>query len=187
MQAKPATPGIGQDTVPTPCVLTGPGVPIAPDALARRAHELFISARLTCSEAILQAGCEGLGIEDPLVPAIALGLGGGVGQQGATCGILTGAALCISAAVASGAPKAAYKERKQQVMAATAHVLRAFQADFRHTECRPICGLDLTRPGENEKAKETVRLRVCAPRLESCARVLAGVLNDLAAMRPPEA
>jgi C_GCAxxG_C_C family probable redox protein len=159
------------------------GAPIDPEALVRRADELFLSAGLTCSEAILQAGCEALGIEDPLVPGIALGLGGGVGQQGATCGILTGAALCISAAIIRTRPDTAYQEKKRRVMAATGTVFRAFQAEFGQTECRRICGLDLRAPTVTAGAKATIRVRVCAPRLAACARVLAGVLNELAAQR----
>lgn len=174
---------------PTATAAASTGRAIDPETLANRAHDLFMAAGLTCSEAILQAGCEALGIADPLLPGIALGLGGGVGQQGATCGILTGAALCVSAAVAHTMPEADYAVRKRRVMAATAHVMHAFQTEFQHTDCRRICGIDLHAPTTSAKAKATLRTRVCDPRLMACARVLAHVLAEVGAPGPdrPEA
>jgi len=170
---------------PDPVSARDPAPPIDPDALAGRAQGLFLSGGLTCSQAVLQAGCEALGIQDPLVPGIALGLGGGVGGQGLTCGILTGAALCVSVAMTVGHPELDAAEKRRRVMTATATVVQAFQAENHHTDCRGICGMDLHAPTVTPQAKAIVRTRVCGPCLAGCARVLAGVLNDLAASPPP--
>lgn len=158
---------------------------VTPEALSARAQELFVSSGLTCSESMLQAGCEALGIASPLVPGIALGLGGGLGGQGLTCGILTGAALSVSAAVAALRPDLDRAEKRRRVMAATATLVQAFQAENHHTDCRGICGLDLHAPSVTPQAKAVIRTRVCAPCLTGCARVLADVLNDVTASPPP--
>lgn len=158
--------------------------PCDPDTMAARARELFLGAGLTCSEAMLQAGCEAASLTDPLIPGIALGLGGGVGGQGVTCGILTGAALCVSAVVTAGCPQLDRAEKRRLAMTATATVVQTFQAENHHTDCRGICGMDLHAPTVTPQAKAIVRERVCAPRLASCARVLAGLLNELPAGNP---
>jgi hypothetical protein len=158
--------------------------PCDPEALATRARDLFLAGGLTCSQAMLQAGCEALGISNPLIPGIALGLGGGVGAQNLTCGILTGAALSVSAAVTTLRPELDRAETRRRVMGATATIVQVFQAENHHTDCRGICGQDLHGPGVTAQAKAAIRAHVCAPCLASCARVLAGALDEALADRP---
>ena len=54
------------------------------EGMAKAAREHFMDGKRACSESILLAGCQALGIQSELVPDVALGLAGGIGLQGKT-------------------------------------------------------------------------------------------------------
>jgi len=153
-------------------------VGINPNRLAESAREHFVAGKRTCGESILAAGCEALGIKSELVPDIALGLAG-VGLQGETCGVLTGSALVLSLAVAKQEKQAEYPTRRMRTLEAVGRVHRAFKNEFGHTDCRSLCGLDLTTPEGREKLKAGVRAEKCAKYAEIAARILGEELNGL--------
>jgi hypothetical protein len=66
-----------------------------PDQAARRSEELFRSG-LCCSESLLQAIAEDLGIQSELIPKIATGLCAGISRTGSICGAVSGGVLAIS-------------------------------------------------------------------------------------------
>jgi len=154
-----------------------PGRKIDPDDLANRAYEHFIPGKRTCCESVLMAGCEALGIKSNLIPDIALGLGGGVGLQGDTCGVLTSAALVLSLAVA--AKENEYAKKKMLSFQATGRLYREFRKRFGHTDCRSLCGLDLTTPEGRKKLKGGVKADKCANFVRASAELLA---KELAAI-----
>ncbi len=145
--------------------------------LAAKAHEHFIPGKRTCCESILMAGCEALGIESDLVPDIALGLAGGVGLQGETCGVITSSAMVLSLAVA--AKEKEYPTKKMQTLAAVGRLRCAFQKEFGHTDCRSLSGLDLTKPEDRKKLKESVKAQTCAKFVKGGARLLAEELRNI--------
>jgi len=147
------------------------------DKLAARAHEHFIPGKRTCCESILMAGCEALGIESNLVPDIALGLAGGVGLQGETCGVITSSAMVLSLAVA--AKEKEYPKKKMQTLAAVGRLRCAFQKEFGHTDCRSLSGLDLTKPEDRKKLMATVKSQKCANLVKGGARLLATELQNI--------
>jgi len=147
------------------------------DKLAARAHEHFIPGKRTCCEAILMAGCEALEIDSKLVPDIALGLAGGVGLQGETCGVITGSAMVVSLAVA--AKEKEYRKKKMQTLEAVGRLRCAFQKEFGHTDCRSLCGLDLTKPEDRKKLMESVKSQTCAKFVKGGARLLAEELRNI--------
>jgi C_GCAxxG_C_C family probable redox protein len=147
------------------------------DKLAARAHEHFIPGKRTCGESILMAGCEALGIDSNLVPDIALGLAGGVGLQGETCGVITSSAMVLSLAVA--AEETEYPKKKMQTLAAVGRLRCAFQKEFGHTDCRSLSGLDLTKPEDRKKLMESVKSQTCAKFVKGGARLLAEELRNI--------
>ena len=148
---------------------------IDPEKFQETAYRHFIPGKLTCGESILLAGCEGLGIESPLIPGIGLGLGGGVGFQGQTCGILTGSAMVLSLAIA---PKESdYAKRMMRTLQAAGRVCNAFKQQFGATDCRTLCGLDLTTPEGRQKLKGGIKAQRCAELVRAGARLLANELR----------
>jgi len=151
---------------------------VDPDKLAKSAQEHFVAGKRTCGESVLMAGCEALGVRSDLVPDIALGLAGGVGMQGETCGVLTGSALVLSLAVAQKEKE--YPKKMMRTMQCVGRVHRAFKKQCGCTDCRSLIGgLDLTTPEGKEKLKAGVRAQKCAKYVEIAARILGEELKTL--------
>lgn len=150
--------------------------PIDADALAAETRRIYVDQKRTCAEALVTAGLEALGIESDLFPDMGLGLAGGVGLQGQTCGLITGAALVLSAA---GARIQDYKARKRIVLEATRRVAAAFTPEPGSTQCRNITGLDYADPKTSGASKKKVKAEICAPLAERIARVLARELTTV--------
>jgi C_GCAxxG_C_C family probable redox protein len=132
---------------------------IDPDKLSKTACQYFIPGKLTCCESILIAGCEALGLKSDLVPDIALGLAGGIGLQGKTCGVITGCALVLSLAIAEREKE--YPKKKMTTLQAVGRIYDAFERQVGSTECRTLCGLDLTTPEGRKKLQESVKEQIC--------------------------
>lgn len=145
------------------------GRPASAEALAERASEYFLQGGRTCSEAVLQAACDALGIESPLIPDIALGLGGGVGQTGQICGAVSGCALALS--LAAKEKIADYKSRKPLVMKAVANVCTGIASRFGAVTCSEISGLDFRKEEDRRKHVESGRVETCAPVVKEAARL----------------
>ncbi len=153
-----------------------PAVDVHPESLAEATVKHFLPGKKTCSESILMAGCQALGIQSDLVPDIALGLAGGIGLQGKTCGVVPGAAMVLSLAVASKEPD--YQKRKPRVFKAVGDLCKRFEAEFGTTECSKLCGLDLTTPEGRKILQERVKAEKCQIYVRACARMLAEALPN---------
>ena len=160
-----------------PAAEEGEKKPVDPDKLAKTAQERFVAGKRTCGESIVMAGCEALGVRSDLVPDIALGLAGGVGMQGETCGVLTGSALVLSLAVAQKEKE--YPKKKMRTAECVGRVHRAFKKQCGCTDCRSLTGLDLTTPEGREKLKVSVRAQKCTKYVEVAARILGEELKTL--------
>jgi len=153
-----------------------PPAEISADAMADSATTHFLGEKLSCAESVLLAGSESLGIESDLIPDIALGLAGGVGLLGKTCGLISGSAMALSLAIAPLEPD--YPKRKMRTMRAVQTFCKGFEAACGSTECRRLCGLDLTTPEGREALKTRVKKEVCAKHLDTAVRMLADQLVD---------
>ena len=150
---------------------------IEPNELSQIAHRHFIEGKRTCSESILLAGCEALGIKSDLIPDIALGLAGGIGLQGDVCGVLTGSAMVLSLAFA--AKETAYNKKKTRTLQAVGRVYNQFKQQFGHTDCRTLSSIDLTNPEDRKKLGAGVRATKCANFVKTGAEILAEELQKI--------
>lgn len=152
--------------------------PVDPEKLAKTALGHFVAGKRTCGESILMAGCEALGVQSDLVPDIALGLAGGMGMQGETCGALTSSTMVLSLAVAQKEKE--YPKKMMRTMQCVGRVHRAFKKQCGCTDCRSLTGgLDLTTPEGKEKLKAGVRAQKCTKYVEAAARILGQELKTL--------
>ena len=147
------------------------------DALARSARKHFIPGKRTCVETMLLAGCEQLGIKSELIPDIGLGLGGGVGLRGKTCGGILGAAMVISLRVSQIEPD--YANKKKLCFHSTAALFNAFRDKHGATDCRTLCGLDLTTPEGVKELMTRVKEQKCVAFIDTAARLLGNTLESL--------
>ncbi|MHC4592288.1 MAG: C-GCAxxG-C-C family protein [Planctomycetota bacterium] len=160
-------------------------VTVDPDALASAAIKHFIPGGRTCCESVLMAGCEVLGVTSDLVPNIAFGLAGGIGLQGRTCGVVCGAALVLGIAVGRRHPE--YPKNMLKVCEGVQAVTRGFEDRFGTTECRKLCGLDLTTPEGRKTLKERVKAETCSEFMDGGVRLLAQVLQQSLRVTSPAA
>ena len=155
-----------------------PCVTCDPDTMAKSAVKHFMPGKLTCGESILLAGLESLGIKTKLAPDIALGLGGGVGLQGKTCGVVTSAAMILGLAV--GAVEKDYKKKKMATFKAVGKFSKAFEKEYGCTVCRKLSGLDLTTVEGRKKLMASVKADRCCKLVAFGARTLAKSLQEIA-------
>jgi C_GCAxxG_C_C family probable redox protein len=149
--------------------------PVDPDALGEAAIAHYMQGGRTCAESVLLAGCEALGVESEVAPEIALGLAGGIGLQGKTCGAVTGAAMVLGVALAPREPDPG--KRTLLVCQAVGAVCKEFEKEFGSTECRRLCGLDLTTPEGRKTLKEKVKPEKCRHFVQSGARLMGEQIN----------
>lgn len=150
---------------------------IDPDGLAKRAAFLFMAEGKACSEAMLLAAAEALEIESDLIPDIATGFAGGMGMRGNTCGVVAGAIMAVSLAASRAEPDVVKK--KGRAIAAAARTEEQLSRRFGATDCRTLCGLDLTTSEGLAALRSGIKAEKCKPLVEQGARILAGQLRDV--------
>jgi C_GCAxxG_C_C family probable redox protein len=131
----------------------------------------FLDGKRTCSEAVAMAGGDVLGVADPHLPDLAIGLAGGVGLQGRTCGALLGAGMVTGLAI--GRKEQDYAKKKKAALAAVGKLYQEFKEKHGSTDCRTLCGLDLTTLAGRLKLEAVVKRTVCVRFVETAARLMA--------------
>ncbi|MBT3379834.1 MAG: C_GCAxxG_C_C family protein [Lentisphaerae bacterium] len=147
------------------------------EAMPKRAHELFIPGKMTCSESILIAGCEAIGEDPELGKRFGLGLAAGVGLQGDICGLVSGGALVLAMAVSRKTSD--YAERKKKTFQVVGRYQTRFKATMGSNRCRVLTGLDLTTSAGRTELKDRVKREVCAVYVEKAAGLLAEELSRI--------
>ena len=147
------------------------------DQIAQRSEELFRTG-LCCSESVLQAVAEGLGIQSELIPKIATGLCGGISRSGNICGAVNagvlGISLCHGRTQGNQSPEEAIRQVRE--------FLKAFEERFGSTNCEKLMGCRLDTPEGQQFFKEHNLREKCAGYTREAAR-LAGEVIEKAAMR----
>jgi C_GCAxxG_C_C family probable redox protein len=115
------------------------------DAAARR-----FSGGYNCAQSVLLTMVEHWSERNELIPKIATAFGGGIGMCGSVCGALTGGVMAIGIKYGSNEPS--------HVARLTAYeIAQRFYEEFRQRNgsvfCRELTGYDLTKPEEEEKAR----------------------------------
>ena len=173
--AVPATVGAVSLTGRAAEAVKGKAAPL--EDLPKIAHRHFIPGKLTCSEAIVMAGCEVLGIEGESACQAALGLAGGVGLQGATCGVFTGSALVLALAIAQ--TDAGYRDRKKKTFEAAGSFYRRVSEKLGSSRCRDLSGLDLTTEAGRKELMARVKAGTYAGYVRTASEVLVDELRKL--------
>ena len=72
-----------------------------------------------------------------------------------------------------------YPKKKMATLQAVGRVYRAFKEQVGNTECRPLCGLDLTTPEGRKKLQESVKEQTCTRFVQVGSELLATELQKL--------
>jgi C_GCAxxG_C_C family probable redox protein len=115
-----------------------------------------------------------LKVEEEIIPHIAFGFAGGIGNTGSICGAVAGAVMAISLKVKRG-------ETMDEVLrnlGVVQEFRRNFEAEMGTINCRELTGLDLgTEEGIAQLMNSDIPHTVCLPAVALAYRLVIDLLN----------
>lgn len=100
----------------------------------------FAAEGFLCSESVLLAIGDMLGVRNELIPKIATGFGAGIGGCGSVCGAISGGVMALG--LRFGRDNAKRQEVRPYWFAL--ELFKRFAGDFDHITCRELTQCDLT-------------------------------------------
>lgn len=152
----------------------GPGERRAAADAVALARTYYLDARnqFGCAETSYIVLKAAFALDEPMDPAAAVALNGGIAYSGGMCGALTGAALALGMLAERRIDDHALAKRvAREIVAAT---LEAFRAEHGAVDCRDLIGVDLRAPGGHEAFIASGLWR------EGCMRQIEFVVGRLA-------
>ncbi|MDR3639804.1 MAG: C-GCAxxG-C-C family protein [Humidesulfovibrio sp.] len=127
-----------------------------------------------CSESVLKGAADYLGITWEHLPAIATGLGAGIGGTANVCGTLTGGAMALGLARGRNSPDQDFLA----CLGGVQELVEEFRGRFGSITCVDVLGLDISTEDGRNRAIETGFLNLpCKDCLVFVARYLAENLS----------
>jgi C_GCAxxG_C_C family probable redox protein len=139
----------------------------------QRAVECFKEG-FSCSQAVLSAFCEPLGLDRILALKIAQPFGGGIAHMGETCGAVTGAFMVIG--LKHGRIHADDDKAKEKTYELVHEFVTRFRSEHGSIICKELLGYDLSIEDEVKEAQEKQLFDEFCPKLVQMA---AEILEDL--------
>jgi C_GCAxxG_C_C family probable redox protein len=116
-----------------------------PKLVGEAAEELYQQKAYNCCESVATAVARAMGYDCGCLPALATGMGGGVGHTGQICGAITGGVMALGLGVARlGLNSHAAEKEKANEWAS--ELVEAFNREFNYTACHDLIGIDFTAP-----------------------------------------
>ncbi|MEM2920930.1 MAG: C-GCAxxG-C-C family protein [Candidatus Bathyarchaeia archaeon] len=147
---------------------------IDPECVAREAQFHFKSG-FNCSESMLKAFSEALGIRNETFPMIATAFGAGIGRLSQECGVLTGGIMVIG--LVHGRRRPAEIDKKERSYTIARAYYEAFKQRFGSVKCIEIQGSNLLDPKEADIMAEKRRC-ICRKAVWDGAYMLAKLLQQ---------
>lgn len=141
-----------------------------------RAVALFKSG-CNCSQAVVAAFSERLGLDEKTALRVSCGLGGGVGRLREVCGAVSGMAVLAGLKLGNDAP-ADSVEGKARTYAAVQQMSAAFREKNGSIVCRELLGLARPEndPTPSARTAEYYRKRPCAEYVADAAAIVEQTL-----------
>ncbi len=116
-----------------------------------------------------------LDIENAIIPKIAFGFAGGIGNTGQVCGAVAGAVMAIG-----------LKQKRGETMEESLHALavvqefrRRFEKEVGTVSCHELTGVDLTTPeGIEQFMGSDIPQTVCFPAVGAAYRLVVELLKE---------
>jgi len=129
----------------------------------------------SCSQAVLAAVSEPLGLDRERALKISQPFGGGMASMGLTCGAVTGAMLAIG--LKYGRTRPEDEDAKQKTYRLVHEFLRRFQDRNGSIVCRELIGVDLSAPdGHKLGAERGVFENLCPGFVADAVEILEEIL-----------
>jgi len=107
-----------------------------------------------------------------IIPRIASGFGGGIGNTGAVCGAVIGAVMAISLKMEQGS-----MEEYMRLAGVIQDFRNRFEAEMGTINCRELTGLNLTtEEGLKDSVSSDVAQRVCFPAVGTAYEIVLDLL-----------
>jgi C_GCAxxG_C_C family probable redox protein len=120
---------------------------------------------------------EYFGIQDPLIPKLASGFGGGIGRKGSLCGAFTGSIIAIGIKMGRTDPKD--KEAISKIYRKCQQFWDQFEKEFGSNICYNLTGYHLDNEEERQKWLASDGLKKCADIVEKTARMLCEFIDEI--------
>jgi C_GCAxxG_C_C family probable redox protein len=142
---------------------------------AREALDCFKKGYF-CSQAVLMAFCQELGMDRETALKVASGFGGGMGRMGEVCGAVTGAFMVLG--LEAWGTELPSPEEKNKVVARIREFSETFKERHGSILCKDLLGGCLigTPEGYKEASDKGLFLSVCRPVVEEVGEILEGML-----------
>ncbi len=123
------------------------------------------------------AVCQEFELESEVIPRIAACFGGGIGNTGAVCGAVAGAAMAIGLNKERGDSI----EDWLRISALAQEFRRRFEAEMGTINCRELTGADLsTEEGRKQLMSSDIPQTVCFPAVGVAFRLVMDLLKESA-------
>ena len=132
----------------------------------------YFNGGFNCSEAVVMAVCDHLGIDREIPQKIATPFGSGMSRNGSNCGALNAAFICMGMV---GGRQSSDESRDNSYMPAD-RVFAKFKEKYGSSLCLDITGVNLRDPEEAAKNKERMHNELCGPIV---SQVTEWVLEEL--------
>ncbi|MFC2163874.1 C-GCAxxG-C-C family protein [Acidobacteriota bacterium] len=141
---------------------------------SKRAVEVFQEG-FSCSQAVLEAFSEAMGLDRDLALKISQSFGGGMAHRGETCGAVTGALMVIG--LQYGRTKSDDDAAKEQTYATVHEFIKRFKTKYDSIVCKEILGYDVSKDEEFKQAQEEeVFQSICPKLVQSAAEICEDLL-----------
>jgi C_GCAxxG_C_C family probable redox protein len=128
-----------------------------------------------CSQSVLAAWAEELGLDRETALRVATAFGGGMGHRGDSCGAVTGAFMAIG--LKHGRLRADDEETRDLAYGLVNRFVEEFQARHGSIVCRELLGFDLSTPeGERLAEERWPDLMPCRQVVRDAAEILSKIL-----------
>ena len=118
-----------------------------------------------------------LEVDTDIIPRIAFGFAGGIGNTGAVCGSVAGAVMAIGLEN----ERSDSMEEALEGLAVVAEFRRRFEAEMEDITCRGLTGMDLTTAeGIQKFMASDVPQTVCGPAVGVAYRLVVKLLKESA-------
>ncbi len=119
--------------------------------------------------------CQEFEIENEIIPRIASGFAGGIGNTGAVCGAVVGAVMAIG--LKQGRDDSS--DDPMRMLGVAQEFRRRFEAEMEDISCHELTGMDLsTEEGRKQFWSSDVPLMVCLPLAGTAYRMALELLKE---------
>ena len=133
--------------------------------VAEKAGQLY-AGKYHCCEAIVLAVSEYMGMNDDLLLKISTPFGGGMTGNGATCGSLLAAYICMGAFKG----RSSENESRKDACEPANRIFHKFCQKYGSPNCSDIVGYDKNDPKSVELYGQKVKQEVCIPLVKEVTR-----------------